>query len=85
MVSPRITSRTAAEASDVLAKILPVKDYIFDHYASPESRHLRWCDEDYTELDGDITHSAQSLMLTAQLDQMNAYLMLMAPILRRTI
>jgi mannose/cellobiose epimerase-like protein (N-acyl-D-glucosamine 2-epimerase family) len=66
---------------DVLAQILPVKEYIFNHYGGEDWQYLRWCDEEFVDLSGDMTHSPESLALTAQLDQMNAYLMLMTPIL----
>ncbi|MDX2149495.1 MAG: AGE family epimerase/isomerase [Bryobacteraceae bacterium] len=60
---------------DVLPDILAVKKYIFDKYDNRELNALQWLQRD----DGNT--KALERRLTATLDQMNAYMVLLAPVL----
>lgn len=66
---------------EVLEGILPVRDYIFEHYGGGDDwRHLRWCDEAFSEADGETSHNPETIGITAHLDQINAYMLLLAPV-----
>ena len=60
---------------EALRDLLELKHYIISTYYDPELGALRWMKEDRGATRGD------SLRLTAQLDQMNAYMVLLAPLL----
>ncbi len=57
---------------EVLPDILAVKNYIFENYYSPKTGALNWM------LADNGTARADQKKLTAQLDQMNAYLVMLA-------
>ncbi|WP_051326575.1 MULTISPECIES: hypothetical protein [Aliagarivorans] len=59
----------------VLADILKLKDYIFSHYRSEQHNQLLWVLEDSAD------NTTGQLELVAQLDQINAYMLLMLPLL----
>ncbi|MEG4107973.1 AGE family epimerase/isomerase [Microcoleus sp. S13_C5] len=63
---------------EVLPDILAVKDYIFKTYYNPKLKALQW-----QLKDGD-GGKALDKHLTAQLDQMNAYMVLITPLLPET-
>jgi mannose/cellobiose epimerase-like protein (N-acyl-D-glucosamine 2-epimerase family) len=60
---------------EVLPDILDVKNYIFDNYYNPKLTALNWM------LADNGNARADQRKLTAQLDQMNAYLIMLAPAL----
>lgn len=59
----------------VLKDLLRLKRHIFSRYWNPQWRALRWV------VTPDADHDEQRQELVAQLDQINAYLLLLAPIL----
>lgn len=59
----------------VLPDILAIKDYIFTNYYNSSLNTLQW------QLADDGSHQWQNKQLVAALDQMNTYLVLLAPIL----
>jgi len=61
--------------TEVLPDILAVKDYIFANYYSDRIGALQWM------LADNGAQRADQKKLTAQLDQMNAYLVMLAPVL----
>lgn len=63
----------------VLPKLLKAKDYIFQNYGGDPWDYLRWVNEDFR--DGPDAHSKGQVELVAQLDQINAYMLLLTPIL----
>jgi len=60
---------------EVLPDILAIKDFIFTRYYNPKLGAMQWL------LEPQDATSAESLQLVAQLDQMNTYLVLLAPLL----
>jgi mannose/cellobiose epimerase-like protein (N-acyl-D-glucosamine 2-epimerase family) len=62
----------------VLAAILKAKSYIFQSYRE-EKPWLRWINSAF--VDSPDTHSPQQIELVSQLDQINAYMLLLTPIL----
>jgi mannose/cellobiose epimerase-like protein (N-acyl-D-glucosamine 2-epimerase family) len=60
---------------EVLEDILAIKRYIFDHYFDHDGQVMRWLQEN------NGSESAASRRLVATLDQMNAYLVLLTPLL----
>ena len=65
---------------EVLKAVLRGKEYIFRHYTEEEGRRLRWIDRDFVDAQGD-THLTHQVRLVGQLDQLNAYLALLTPLL----
>jgi len=63
----------------VLKDILAVKEYIFSHYRNMKNNQLLWVLEDSTG------QSSQQLELVSQLDQINAYMLIMIPLLPEKI
>ncbi len=61
--------------AEVLPDIVDTHDYIMRSYFDPEQGALRWLLEDNGEV------RAAQLRLTAQLDQLNAYMVLITPLL----
>lgn len=59
----------------VLADIEMVKQHIFSHYWDPERKQLRWALQDSEE------NKAGQQELVAQLDQINAYMLMLLPVL----
>lgn len=64
---------------DVLKQIILAKNYIFEKYWDNEWGGLRWIQTDFTD-EPDV-HEYTQKELVAQLDQVNAYMMLLIPIL----
>ncbi|EKD33644.1 MAG: N-acylglucosamine 2-epimerase [uncultured bacterium] len=64
-------------------KVLPViqqcKEYIFEKYRIEGSRNLRWIRESYRDFEE--LHTREQLELVAQLDQINAYMLLVTRLL----
>lgn len=60
---------------EILPDILALKEFIFDTYYNPDLGLLQW------QLEDGEWGKALDKMLVAQLDQLNAYMMLIAPIL----
>ncbi|MDO6762623.1 hypothetical protein [Agarivorans sp. 1_MG-2023] len=59
----------------VLADLLKVKDYIFKQYWDEQAQRLRWVNAPSNN------GSGEEIELVAQLDQINAYMLLIAPLL----
>ncbi len=64
---------------EVLAKILKAKDFIFKNYMD-EKGYLRWVNKEFTDKLGEV-HGPDRIELVAQLDQLNAYMILLSRIL----
>lgn len=60
---------------DVLADLVRLKDHVFSRYFEPSWGMLRWVASDHED------HLATQMELVAQLDQINAYLLLVTPLL----
>lgn len=60
---------------DVLKEILRVKKYVFDNYYDTDLELMRWLPK------GAVPQGQTKKELIAQLDQINAYLMLLSPVL----
>jgi hypothetical protein len=66
----------------ILDHLLKAKSYIFDKYKFPDSNQLRWVIKDYTDPDDPEDRNSNSQKeLVAQLDQINAYMLLTTGIL----
>lgn len=65
---------------DVLARVLETKDYIFDYYGGENWQHLAWIKED-VNLNPYYNHTSDQQELVGQLDQINAYMLLLTPLL----
>lgn len=62
---------------EVLSVLLKNKKYIFDNYK--EGNYLRWINEDFTDMEE--KHFVGQKELVSQLDQINAYMLLVTPLL----
>lgn len=60
---------------EVLAEIIKLKNYIFEHYRDEQNQELKWV------LADSEAQKASQRELVAQLDQINAYMLLMIPLL----
>jgi len=65
---------------EVLQAVVKGKEYIFRHYTAEDGRRLRWIDRDFVDAGGD-THLVHQVRLVGQLDQLNAYMVLLSPLL----
>jgi mannose/cellobiose epimerase-like protein (N-acyl-D-glucosamine 2-epimerase family) len=63
----------------VLPAILKAKDYIFQAYGNEQGHELRWINSAF--VDSPDTYSPQQIELVSQLDQINAYMLLLTPVL----
>lgn len=66
---------------ELLPDIIELKDFIFDNYYDPEENLMMWIPREYEDLVPSGEYFSQRRLLVSQLDQINAYLLLLASIL----